>query len=53
MTLRDCPDCEQGKHATCLVEVWDDSADEWTVCPCLGRLHVPLPPIMLHGVDDE
>lgn len=37
--LRDCEDCEQGKHAGCLVEVWDDNADDWAPCPCHLRGH--------------
>ena len=35
---RDCPDCEQGKHLGCLVEVLDEN-DEWVTCPCAERNH--------------
>jgi len=34
MTVRSCPDCEQGKHANCTGEAWDNDADAPTVCPC-------------------
>ena len=35
---RDCPDCEQGKHQGCLVEVLNDD-DKWVPCPCGKREH--------------
>ena len=34
MEVRDCPDCEQGKHQNCTGEAWDTVADAPTVCPC-------------------
>jgi hypothetical protein len=36
---RDCPDCEQGKHSGCLIEVLDDN-DDWVPCPCAERGHI-------------
>jgi hypothetical protein len=39
VTLRDCDCCEQGKHATCRIEVWDDNVDDWAPCPCDLRSH--------------
>jgi hypothetical protein len=37
--VRDCDCCEQGKHATCRIEVWDDAVDDWAPCPCDLRRH--------------
>jgi hypothetical protein len=34
MKIRACPDCEQGKHANCTGEAWDNNTDAPTVCPC-------------------
>jgi hypothetical protein len=34
MSIRDCPDCEQGKHQNCTGEAWDTIKDDFTVCPC-------------------
>ena len=34
MTVRSCPDCEQGKHSNCTGEAWDNDTDAPTVCPC-------------------
>jgi hypothetical protein len=34
MSIRDCPDCEQGKHQNCTGEAWDTEKDEPCVCPC-------------------
>jgi len=34
MGVRSCPDCEQGKHANCTGEAWDNDADAPTACPC-------------------
>jgi len=34
MDIRSCPDCEQGKHANCTGEAWDNDADAPTACPC-------------------
>jgi hypothetical protein len=36
--VRDCPDCEQGKHPGCLVEVLTED-DQWVPCPCKEREH--------------
>lgn len=36
---RDCPDCEQGKHANCLGDAWSNKADDWVPCPCADRGH--------------
>jgi hypothetical protein len=33
-SIRPCPDCEQGKHANCTGEAWDNEADAPTACPC-------------------
>ena len=33
-SIRPCPDCEQGKHANCTGEAWDNDADAPTTCPC-------------------
>ncbi|HEY8881917.1 MAG TPA: hypothetical protein VIM47_00805 [Dermatophilaceae bacterium] len=42
MTVRSCPDCEQGKHTNCTGEAWDNDADAPTVCPCsLNRAGPP------------
>jgi RecJ-like exonuclease len=32
--IRACPDCEQGKHANCTGEAWDNDTDAPTACPC-------------------
>ena len=34
MDARSCPDCEQGKHANCTGQAWDNYIDDFTVCPC-------------------
>ena len=34
MGVRSCPDCEQGKHANCTGDAWDNDTDAPTVCPC-------------------
>jgi len=34
MSIRDCPDCEQGKCRNCTGEAWDTEKDEPCVCPC-------------------
>lgn len=41
-SVRDCPECEQGKHLGCLIEVLDDNdkdSDWWVRCPCAARHH--------------
>ena len=37
--IRDCPDCEQGKHRNCTDEAWDTIKDEPCRCPCAVRFH--------------
>ena len=37
--IRDCPECEQGKHVNCDTTAWDPNNDEVTVCPCHMRGH--------------
>lgn len=62
MNVRDCPDCEQGKHLGCLVEVLatyslgpsseaqDMIEDVWVPCPCAERNHNVMRPMILdHG----
>ena len=38
---RDCPDCEQGKHANCDNTSWDNATDSLVACPCDQRGHTP------------
>lgn len=33
----DCPECKQGKHRNCTLDVLDD--DGWHGCSCLKRNH--------------
>lgn len=44
--LRDCPNCEQGKHKVCTVEVLgrDDPPGilNFVPCPCAAREHGPI-----------
>jgi hypothetical protein len=56
--LRDCPNCEQGKHAICTEQViapgipmlsgvgyfesFVDDDDNWVPCPCAEREHTTL-----------
>lgn len=41
--LRDCPNCEQGKHAVCIEEVLGPDDPPGTLnfvpCPCSQRKH--------------
>jgi hypothetical protein len=39
--LRDCPDCEQGKHANCGGDTWDNERDCFAPCPCALWEHLP------------
>lgn len=41
MTVRPCPDCEQGKHRNCTGEAWDNTKDAPTACPCSLNLAGP------------
>jgi hypothetical protein len=34
LSIRDCPDCEQGKHANCTGEAWCNEHDVPARCPC-------------------
>jgi hypothetical protein len=34
MSIRSCPDCEQGKHANCTGEAWCNEHDAPVSCPC-------------------
>lgn len=46
MTLtRSCPDCEQGKHHNCNIEVLDEH-DQYVKCPCLARGHMLTEPLL-------
>ena len=33
-SIRDCPDCEQGKHQNCTGEAWCHEHDVPARCPC-------------------
>lgn len=39
--LKDCPECQQGKHDNCPGDTWDDRPghDELATCPCYARGH--------------
>jgi len=39
MTVRSCPDCEQGKHRNCTGEAWDNDVDDFAPCPCGDLIH--------------
>ena len=39
MEVRDCPDCEQGKHHNCDGRAWDNDADDFAPCPCAHTGH--------------
>jgi len=34
MSIRSCPDCEQGKHANCTGEAWCNEHDAPVSCSC-------------------
>ena len=36
---RDCPECEQGKHANCDTTAWDNLTDQPSVCGCFKEGH--------------